>query len=247
MSKKAARKALKQSERLKSTATRVLVTGFDPFYNNDTNPSQQVVEALPNFLEVPELESRVTLTRLVLPSCCESWDIINNQLDSTAYKTTLVIMLGLANKRDRVSIERVALNVQDYRIADNKGHQWEHKRIKKKAPMALETDVDVLNLKVLLEQHGYPAEVSYHAGTFICNDVYFRVLNKQRKRKDIPCVLFVHLPTTETYAKTISQVQSGSDSTKKQTKALTASKGLDQMKEAILFIIENCLKDSIIK
>lgn len=244
MSKKAARKALKQSERLKSGAIRVLVTGFDPFYNNETNPSQQVVEALPNFLEVPEMETRVTLTRLVLPSCCESWDIINNQLDSTAYKTTLVIMLGLANKRDRISLERVALNVQDYRIPDNKGHQWEHNRIKKKAPMALETETDVCTLKTMLEEHGYPAEVSYHAGTFICNDVYFRVLNKQRKREDLATVLFVHLPTTETFAKTISQQRRASTQEKKKAKHLTEAEGLDRMKEAVLFIIENCLKDS---
>lgn len=243
MGKRSDRKALKQSERLKSTSIRVLVSGFDPFYTNKTNPSQTIVEALPNFLELPEMQSRVTLTRLVLPSCCESWDILNNQLDSTAYKKTVVVMLGLANKRDRLSIESVALNIQDYRIADNKGHQWEHKRIKKKAPLALETNVDVVKLKLELDQHGYPAEVSYHAGTFICNDVYFRVLNKQRKRNDIPAALFVHLPTVETYAKTLGQPKKTDTAKERKAKPLSEQEALDRMKEAILLIVENCLKE----
>ena len=112
-------------------------------------------------------------------------------------------MLGVAENRKSIGLERFALNIQDYSIEDNGGHKRVGRKIARNGPDAIATSVDVAKLCQLLRRRGLICDVSNHAGTFLCNEVYYRALNKARKSKHPTNILFVHLPLPEVYAKQV--------------------------------------------
>lgn len=185
-----------------SKPKRVLVAGFDAFDNLDANPSQMVVETLQSPFKLPGRKGEVLLDTLVLPTCCnKAWTKLKRKLDANKDAYSAVILTGVAAKREKISLERFALNIRDYRIKDNSGHQYLDKLIEKNAPDALKTTLSVASISKLLTKSGVLCEVSNHAGTFICNEVYFKCLRYQEKQRKSAPVLFVHLPLAKTYAK----------------------------------------------
>jgi pyroglutamyl-peptidase len=177
-----------------------LITGFDAFGKTKYNPSELVVKALPETLSLKG--QSVALAGSVLPTCCkQSWTTLKRAWKSA--DPQVIVMCGMAESRERISIERFALNILDYRIADNSGHQPLGKTIEAEAPDALRTLVPVEKLQKYLQRNGYPCEVSNHAGTFVCNDVYFRALHREVIEGAPRLVLFVHLPMPARYAQTV--------------------------------------------
>ncbi len=108
-------------------------------------------------------------------------------------------MTGLADFRAKITPERVALNLRDYRIRDNHGHKRVAEKIDPRLDNALLTDVPVDEIRKALRRQGVPCDVSNHAGTFVCNETYFKALRYQMTHKNVRSVLFVHIPLPETY------------------------------------------------
>ena len=93
------------------------------------------------------------------------------------HRPDVVLSLGQATGRSAISIERVAVNLMDYRIADNVGHVATDEPIVADGPAAYFATVPVREMLAAVHQAGVPAELSLSAGTYLCNQVLYAVLH----------------------------------------------------------------------
>jgi pyroglutamyl-peptidase len=206
MTMEAQRKPTKVNKmRLKNSQSRTercLITGFNAFGKHTINPSQRVAEQLPEEFKIPRTNLSVEIDTLVVPTCCkESWRLISKQLSKNEYSS--LILVGLAGGRKRICLERFALNIRDYGIKDNNGHQYDGTEIYAGEPDALKTDLPLVEMRNALRKKKYPTEVSNFAGSFICNEVYYQGLRYKEKTGELNSVLFVHVPHPKDLAKTL--------------------------------------------
>jgi pyrrolidone-carboxylate peptidase len=108
----------------------------------------------------------------------------------------------MAGNRDRVCLERFALNARAYRIDDNKGHRWQEEYIDHKAPDALRCKLPLKQMVEELEANGISADISNYAGTFVCNETYFRAMQKWQQQPNCKGIIFVHVPQPIDYVGT---------------------------------------------
>ena len=165
-----------------------LLTGFEPFGKSDINPSEQVVQVLTteHFAEFELVTAVLPVDRFRGPK----------QLIELVQKTSpdAVICLGEAGRRAAISIERVAINLLDFGLADNKGHQVQDEPIVIDGPVAYFTTLPVRAVQQAVVAAGIPAELSLSAGTFLCNQVTYELLHFLAEQQlSIPAG-FVHLP-----------------------------------------------------
>ena len=171
----------------------VLLTGFDAFGGDTLNPSWLAVQALHDGV--------VDGHRIVaaqLPTAFEDSGPLLLKL-LRKHKPVLVICVGLAGGRAALSLERIAINVDDARIADNAGAQPVDMPVVKGGPPAYFSSLPIKAMLQTLTAAGIAAEVSQTAGTFVCNHVFYvlmHALKKQRKLRDGRPVRggFVHIP-----------------------------------------------------
>ncbi len=218
---------------------RCLITGFDPFDSHDFNPSQWVVNELPDEIFTANSGLKVELTKLTLSTCCtSSWRRIQAALNKNDFD--MLLLLGQANGRTHLCLERFALNIRDYRIEDNNGHFWRNKKIEQAGPEAVRTYRDLDNLERFLSRKGLPADVSNYAGAFICNEVYYKSLRYQQEHPALDTVLFVHLPNANDYKRTLAkQPKKRGITTVQSTKGFA----LERMAEAVAQIAEFCAEN----
>lgn len=155
-----------------STPTgRVLLTGFDPFDGGSVNPSWQAVQAL---------HGRRILGRRIIAAQLPtefgtSLRALTTLLDQL--RPELVICVGQAGGRDAISLERVAINVDDAPIPDNAGAQPVDAPVAPGAPAAYFSGLPIKALLAALQREGLSAAVSQTAGTFVCNHVFYGLMH----------------------------------------------------------------------
>lgn len=150
--------------------TTVLLTGFEPFGGDAVNPSGEAVRLVAERWGGPE-----ELVTAILPVTFHG---AAERLRSlvTARRPGIVIATGLAGGRAAIGVERVAVNLIDARIADNDGVQpVDVPSVEGAAPAHFAT-LPVKAIARRIADAGVPAEVSYSAGTFVCNHVFFTAL-----------------------------------------------------------------------
>jgi pyroglutamyl-peptidase len=248
--RKAAKSVAKKSS---PNAATILLTGFDAFGGDKYNPSQLVVETFPDILKSKarghsKAAKEIHIRKQVLPtSGAKGWKVLKKALDDAVEQSegpVIVLMLGLAAVRQIMSLERFAINFRDYRLPDNVGELRLEETIEAKAPQLLRTNLDLRQLQLLTTEAGYPCEVSNHAGTFVCNELYFKALNYRRESSNVSSVLFMHLPFEKIFAKSAKQWQNKSTPKQlsKKLKGITkASKSeqLEILRDAIVEVVEN--------
>lgn len=171
-----------------------VVTGFDPFGGISLNPSEEIVNALPDKIKLSD-GRQIKLTKLILPtSGPESWEILSSYLAQNESKAINLTMLGLAEERQLVSLEKVALNLRDYRIEDNKGNKFPFGKIDESIENAIFNEIDLEKVNNNLKNNGHLTDISYHAGTFVCNELYFQSLKYKLDKSHLFSSLFVHIP-----------------------------------------------------
>ncbi len=167
---------------------RVLVTGFEEFGDEPINPSRILVTKLDG-----QVLGRAQIYGFVLPVSYSRVRRITKYLLENI-DPDVVLSFGLSLQRTVVSVERIALNYAYSRIPDNDGVVLNHVKIIDNGPIALESTINVFKTTELFLENGVPAIVSYHAGTFLCNYVFYLMLyysiNSERK------VGFIHIPYT---------------------------------------------------
>ncbi len=175
---------------LKNPPRPVLLTGFDAFGGDLLNPSWLAVEALQG--QVIEGHEVVAAQ---LPT---EFSASRKSLDALLHKhqPILVLCVGLAGGRAGLSLERIAINVTDARIADNTGAQPVDKPIVKSGPDAYFTTLPIKSMLSALTSSGIDAQVSQTAGTFVCNQVFYLLMHllKNHQKGFKSRGGFVHVP-----------------------------------------------------
>ena len=109
------------------------------------------------------------------------------------HQPKVVIAVGQAGGRTDMTPERVAINLDDARIADNAGKQPIDRPIQKLGPAAFFSTLPVKAITAALAKAGLPASVSHTAGTFICNHVFYGLMAMQAEHGIARCG-FIHIP-----------------------------------------------------
>lgn len=168
----------------------VLLTGFDPFGGEAVNPSWLAVHALHG---CQILGHRIVAARL--PTVFEQSSSALHAL-LRQHKPTLVLCVGQAGGRTAISLERVAINVNDARIADNAGAQPIDTPVVGHGPAAYFTRLPIKAMLLALHDEGITAEVSQTAGTFVCNHVFYTLMHLLATERGLQKTRggFVHVP-----------------------------------------------------
>ncbi|MEI8095682.1 MAG: pyroglutamyl-peptidase I [Spirochaetales bacterium] len=169
---------------------KLLVTGFEPFGGSSVNASWEAVRQLPYRLAGAEI---LTLELSTAFEAC----FAEVEAAIEREKPDVVLCVGEAGGRTGLTPERVALNWDDARIADNHGYQPTDKPIIADAPTAYLSQMPVKDLVSAIVAAGVPASVSYSAGTFVCNHLMFRL--EHHRSTSVPQLLtgFLHVPTVD--------------------------------------------------
>ena len=169
-----------------SSLPRVLVTGFEPFAGAQLNSSQIVVE----WLEEQSLDG---VALAILPVEYErSVERILRLIKEV--DPEIIISLGQAEGRVKVSFERVAVNLDDARIADNVGEVRRDLPIRFDGDDAFLANLPVRAVVEALIARGHPVEESLSAGTFVCNHLFYSVMDHLEDSKSRSWMDFIHLP-----------------------------------------------------
>ena len=167
---------------------KALVTGFEPFGNDPVNPSLEAVRRLP-----PRLGEQLRLSTRVLPTAFgRAIETLEDAVATT--RPDIVLCLGLAGGRAALSLERVAINIDDARIADNDERQPVETPVVAGGPAAYFTTLPIKAAAAALREAGLPAVVSNTAGTFVCNHVFYGLMHLAATRRPGMRGGFVHLP-----------------------------------------------------
>lgn len=147
---------------------KILVTGFTPFGDEKTNPSQDIVSALPKSINGARIIPLIipTVRFKSIQRICE---VIEKE------KPDVVISVGQAGGRFSITPELVAINRDDYAISDNEGNQPIDETISLDGPAAYFTTLPIKEMVKQIRAHHIPAECSTTAGTFVCNHVFYGI------------------------------------------------------------------------
>ena len=176
----------------------VVLTGFEPFGGDETNPSWEAVRRAAPALR--DRGARVVESELPV-EFSRAGDLLEQLVRE--HRPRMVIATGLAAGRTAVTPERVAINVRDGRIADNAGFRPVDEPVVAGGPVGYFTSLPIKAMvSALHEQLELPASVSQTAGTFVCNDVFYRLLHLLSTDPGMPGVRggFVHVPAADALA-----------------------------------------------
>jgi pyroglutamyl-peptidase len=142
--------------------TKVLLTGFEPFGKATLNPSGEIVKQISGdnivtaILPVAYAQSAERLLALI-----------------AEHNPDVVICLGQAEGRTHISPERIAINLDDARLADNEGVIRNDVPIIAGGPVAYESTLPIKEIVKAVNDAGVPAVVSLSAGAFLCNHIFY--------------------------------------------------------------------------
>lgn len=166
---------------------RLLLTAFDPFGGEAVNPALEAVKM------VRPVVSSVEVVKLEVPT------VFGKAIEKVAeaiaeLKPDVVLCIGQAGGRFDISVERVAINIDDARIADNEGNQPIDRRIADDGPPAYFSTLPIKAMVDAIRKLGLPGSVSNTAGTFVCNHLMYGVLHTIANQKRPIRGGFIHVP-----------------------------------------------------
>jgi pyroglutamyl-peptidase len=166
----------------------ILITGFEPFGGESENPSWEAVRRLEG-----ESVDRHKLVPRMMP-CIFGEAIARLEEEIEALDPSIVICVGQAGGRAEISLERVAINLEDARIPDNSGAQPLDHPVIEDGPAAYFTGLPVKAILRDLLAAGIPAALSHTAGTFVCNHIFYGACHVTQKRRRKIRAGFIHIP-----------------------------------------------------
>ena len=166
----------------------VLLTGFEPFVGSHYNPTKDVVEAV---------ATGEAIDPLILPVAFQT---AAEQVIAYMERQRPALVLSLGLKGDPyITIEQRGRNIMDGWAADNAGYRAQWEPIFPSAPEYVQSSFDAPALAQLLEQAGLPVRLSDNAGTFVCNDLIYRVNHYIWENNLSTPFVFFHIPWTTNY------------------------------------------------
>ena len=172
---------------------KILVTAFEPFNGRDVNPSQLILEQL-------EAIEGVVLVKKLLPVEFKATTTILQELIKE-HQPDAIVSIGQAGNRPEISVERVAINLDNCRssngknvLPDNVGQTLVDTTIVEGAPTAYFSNLPVWEMVKKMQEAGVAAAVSYTAGTYVCNHVMYTVLHEAATKYPKMLAGFIHVP-----------------------------------------------------
>lgn len=166
---------------------KVLVTGFDPFGGASVNPAYEAVRLLPDEI------SGNRIVKKEIPTVFGKDEIVLREVIREE-SPDVVICVGQAGGRSGMTVEKVAVNLMEARIPDNEGNQPLDTPVKEDGDTAYFAKLPVKKMVQAMKDHQIPARVSYTAGTFVCNDIMYRLLYMIDRVYPDMLGGFVHVP-----------------------------------------------------
>lgn len=166
---------------------KILVTGFTPFGGERINPSWEAVKRLPDRIGEAELIKREIPTEFNA-----SGAVLHELLEQL--RPDAVLCVGQYGGANCIRVERVAVNLRDARIADNAGRQPADEPVVPGGPDAYFATVPTRRIVDALRERDIPAQLSYSAGTFVCNNLLYCALHESVQHDPAPRCGFVHVP-----------------------------------------------------
>ena len=148
---------------------KILVTGFDPFGGASINPAYEAVKQLPDEIKGAKI------VKIEIPTVFEKDGKVLEEAIKTE-KPDVVICVGQAGGRSGITVEKVAINLMEARIADDEGQQPLNKAIAEDGETGYFATIPVKAMVANIKAAGIPSSVSYTAGTYVCNDIMYRLL-----------------------------------------------------------------------
>ena len=146
---------------------RILLTGFEPFGKATSNPSGEIVK---------QISGENIVTAILPVTYAKSAERLLVLIEE--HNPDVVICLGQAEGRTEITPERVAINLDDARLADNEGVFRSDIKIIDGSPDAYFSTLPVKEIVEAIKAKGVPAAVSLSAGAFLCNHVFYVAQNK---------------------------------------------------------------------
>lgn len=169
------------------TTPTVLLTGFDPFEGAAINPSWEAARAL----DGATIAGHRIVSVLLPVVFGDALDVLRRALATTS--PALAICVGVAARRELVSIERIAINLDDARVPDNAGRQPVDAAVVHDGPAAYFSTLPVKSILRALEAAGIPAGISESAGTYVCNHVFYGLMHALAAQPQVRGG-FIHVP-----------------------------------------------------
>ena len=169
---------------------RVLITGFDKFGGESINPSSLCVNSLPDVIDNIEIK-KVTLPTVFK----DSSRILEENIKS--FSPNIIICVGQAGGRSKITPERIAINIDDARIPDNIGNSPIDEAIRKDGENAYFSTLPIKAIVDELNKNNIPSAISNTAGTFVCNHIMYEALYITSKNYPNIKAGFIHIPYIE--------------------------------------------------
>ena len=166
---------------------KILVTGFDPFGGEGINPAYEAVNLLPDKI----LDSNII--KIEIPTVFSKSSLVVEEAIKR-YEPDVVLNIGQAGGRSSISVERVAINLGEARIPDNEGNQPIDERLREDGETAYFATIPVKSIVKNIRENGIPANISYSAGTYVCNSIMYNVLYMASKKYPNIKAGFIHVP-----------------------------------------------------
>ena len=164
----------------------ILLTGFDAFGDEKINPASLVLEKIPKIIGDAEIH------KLIIPTVFgKSASLIEEKIEEI--RPDIIISLGQAGGRSHITVERVAINIDDASIDDNEGNRPIDRIIREDGEPAYFATIPIKAIINKLQESNIPASISNTAGTYVCNHVMYQDLYLANKYKNIRAG-FIHLP-----------------------------------------------------
>lgn len=166
---------------------KVLVTGFDPFGGERVNPAFQAVQRLGDEI------GGAAVVKLELPTV---FGLAGERLEAAieAHRPGLVLCVGQAGGSAALTVERLAVNLQDASLPDNAGNCPVDEPVRPGGPAAYFSTLPVKEIVAALRANGIPAALSYSAGTYVCNSLMYTLLDLAARKYPHMRGGFLHVP-----------------------------------------------------
>jgi len=165
---------------------KILITGFQPFGKETINPALEAVKKLSEY----QLDGAEIVTCSVPVVYLESIDAVIYAIKT--HQPDYVLTIGQASGRAAITPERVAINVDDFRIPDNAGNKVIDKPIAVEGPDAYFSTLPIKAMVKAMQDKGIPAQVSNTAGTYVCNHLFYGIQHYLRNTNIRHG--FIHIP-----------------------------------------------------
>lgn len=175
---------------------RVLISGFEPFGGRDINPTALLIGSLQNKeIRYPE---KMTVDHILLPVTFEdSFSVLQQKINS--YNPDIVIAFGQAAKRSAIELETVAVNKIDADIKDNSGAQPINQLISPLGEESYLSTLPIQGMEAALKNAGLPVKLSNSAGSYVCNYLFYRLM--ETNQDTLRLCGFIHVPLLPEQAK----------------------------------------------